>query len=471
MHKTITKEGDGVTATTTNDLVNRLQLSDFWGLSPVQRESILLKAIAESHAWHYVHNKAYRHTVTARGVGPTASQADLPRLLRPTAQTFKSYIEILGTPFPQTQPRAFLNWLADQLSVELPRERFTRLRPRYRTLEALLLDIERIFADLGFEVSTSSGTSGRSTIMVRDQAGIDKTAESFYLAFQRYLGMQADHRAIFVMPRHTRIAMVRMASFSVERTGFDRIHFTIPFPAHPDQVRIRTGRTFQPGWRGAIERKVWHPFMNWMNEQYVTPRAVRQTIDLLEQAEASREKVLLFGGWVHLHAVAQKIREKGRAIRLATGSLVGTGGGLKERYPFTPARIRSDLAQAIKLTDGQPAPFRDVFGMAEGNWAAMQCQQNSYHVPPWIYAVTLDEDDRFQQGSDTTGLLAFFDPFGGSRLFPAFFKTADQVRLINGAGGYDPAYLCSCGETGTYIARDSIQRVDLIDEAGCGAQI
>lgn len=471
MHQQIMENGGAFTAPTTANLVDRFQLADFWTMSPAQRESILLQAIAETHVQHYACNKAYRHTVAARGVGPAITRADLPRLLRPTAQTFKSYIDILGTPLPQTRPHAFLNWLADQLSVELPQEQFSRFSPRYRSLETLLQDIEDILDKLEFEVSTSSGTSGRATIMVRDRAGIDKTTESFYLAFQRYLGMQADHWAIFVMPRHTRIAMVRMAAFSVVRTGFARIHFTIPFPAHPDQVRIRTGRTFQPGWRGIMERRMWHPFMNWMNDRFVTPLAVRRTIALLKQAEAAGEKVLLFGGWVHLHAIAHKIRSTGQIIHLAPGSLLGTGGGLKERYPFTPAQIRHDVAQVIKLTNGQAVPFHDVFGMAEGNWAAMQCQQGNYHVPPWIYAVTLDEDDRFQEEPDATGLLAFFDPFGGGQLFPAFFKTADQVRLINGAGTYDPDRLCPCGESGAYFAQDSIQRVDLLDEAGCAAQI
>jgi hypothetical protein len=456
-------------------------LAGFWALAPAQREADLLAAIAAAHTWHYGHNRAYRQTVAARGVAESLDLAHdpparllparlLPRLVRPTAQTFKSYIDILGTPFPQDRPRAFVEWLADQLSVELPRERFDRFRPRYGSLEALLLDVERLLADFGLEVSTSSGTSGRATIMARDRASTDNTVESFYLAFQRYLGMVAVDRAIFVMPRQTRIAMARMASFSVKRLGLadDRIHFTIPFPAEPDRVRISAGRTFRPGWDGLLERRFWHPFMNWMQEHYVTPRAVRGTIDLLVQAEAAGEKVLLFGGWVQLHAIARELQAAGRALRLAPGSLLGTGGGLKELYPFNPAHIRADLAQVVELADGQPIPIRDVYGMAEGNWAAMQCRQGNYHVPPWIYARALDEDDRFQEAADAVGLLAFYDPYGGGRLFPAFFKTADQVRLVQGD---EDGRRCPCGEAGTYIAQDSIRRVDLFDEAGCAAQI
>jgi hypothetical protein len=211
--------------------------------------------------------------------------------------------------------------------------------------------------------------------------------------------------------------------------------------------------------------------MNWMQHRYVTPRAVRETIDLLERAETASEKVLVFGGWVQLHAIAQELQSAGRTLRLSPGSLLGSGGGLKELYPFTPAQIREDLAQAVKLSNGQAVPVRDVYGMAEANWVAMQCGHGSYHIPPWVYARTLDEDDCLQEDPDTVGLLAFFDPYGGGRLFPSFFKTADQVRLILADEGHDAQKRCRCGETGAYITQDSILRVDLLDEAGCAAQM
>ncbi|MFC2030585.1 hypothetical protein ACFLWA_07655 [Chloroflexota bacterium] len=465
------------------------ELAEFWTMPPAKRKTVLLEAIAATHSWHYGRNRAYRGTVGARGVGATIDLAAgstgrpagklaklLPRLTRPTAQTFKSYIDLLGSPFPQDQPLAFLEWLSAQVSVDLPRDRFALFRSRYRSLEAMLQDIERIYADFGFEILTSSGTSGRSTIMVRDQASTESTVESFYQAFKRYLGLQGVQRAIFVMPRQTRIAMARMAAFSVKRLGLtdDRIHFAIPFPADPDRVRIRAGRTFRSGWAGTAERRLWHPFIGWMQEYYVTPRAVRATIGLLEGAETANEKVLLFGGWVQLHAIAQELQQRGRILHLAPGSLLGTGGGLKELYPFAPAQIRQDLARVVVLSSAAPAipvPLRDFYGMAEGNWAAMQCGQGSYHIPPWIYAATLDDDDVLQEGPDTVGLLAFFDPYGGGRLFPAFFKTTDQVRLIRGEGAGEGHVACPCGEAGAYTTEDSIRRVDLLDEAGCAAQL
>ncbi len=456
-----------------NDQSNPTNLAEFWQLSPEQRTSILSKGIEEAHSWHYLRNKAYRHAMEAREIGPKVGQDDFARLLRPTAQTFKSYIDVLDTPFPQDEPRQFLDWIADQISIPFPRDRFDRFRRRYPSLESFLKDFEHVYKDFGFEVSTSSGTSGRSTIMVRDHAGMDITAQSFYLCFQRYFGMQIDHRTIFVMPKQTRITMARMVSFSFWRVGIpeDHAHFTIPFPAYPDQVRIRSGRTFRDGWRGEVERRLWHPFMNRINDGYVMPNAIRESIRLLEKAENAGEKVLLFGGWIQLHDIAQKVQASGKSLHLSPGSLLGTGGGFKEQTSLTPEEIRDFVGQVIRMNDGRPIPLRDVYGMAEGNWAAMQCSQGNYHIPPWIFSVTLDKNDRIQDGPDNTGLLAFFDPYGGGNLFPSFFKTTDRVRLVNGGKVYDDNFTCPCGDTGAFITQGSIKRVDLLDEAGCAAQV
>ncbi len=138
---------------------------------------------------------------------------------------------------------------------------------------------------------------------------------------------------------------------------------------------------------------------------------------------------------------------------------------MKEQYPFTPAQIRADLAAAFG-----GAPISDVYGMAEANWAAFECMAGNHHIPPWVYVVVTDDDDHIAPGPDATGLLAFFDPIGGGSLIPPFFQTADRVRLINGGSNYDSALACPCGYDSPYIQND-IRRVDLIEEAGCAAQV
>jgi hypothetical protein len=448
-------------------------------MPPTEREVVLLNAITETHAWHYHRNIAYRRLVESRNVGPELRSWELARVLRPTAQTFKSYVGAIGTAFPEERPAAFLAWLADHLSIELPRQRFGEFQNRYPTLEKFLLHIEAVYRDLGFEVTTSSGTSGRATIMVRDRDTVDLAVDCFVRATLAIWGVGGEHNGIFMMPRRTRIAMARTARFGAERLGMEgdgRAHFTIPFPADPDRVRIRTGRTFRAGWRGALEKRLWHPFSRWMDEQLVQPRAIAQTIALLEEAAGADRPTLLFGSLVQLHALSRELQSQGygrngRRLCLPDQSLVGTGGGLKQLYPFSSMQIRQEIHKVLGLQSGEPAPVRDVMGMAEANWAAPQCQAGNYHLPPWVYVVALDDDDEILTGAEVVGLLAFLDPFGGGRLFPSFFKTTDQVRLVNGGGGYQAVSRCSCGHDTPYLVDGTIQRVDLLEEAGCAGQL
>ncbi|MFM8322993.1 MAG: hypothetical protein ACKOC5_18950, partial [Chloroflexota bacterium] len=167
--------------------------------------------------------------------------------------------------------------------------------------------------------------------------------------------------------------------------------------------------------------------------------------------------------------LALALQAAGRKLHLAPGSLLGSGGGFKEQYPFSQPRIRADLNETVRLASGEAAPIRDVYGMSEANWVAMQCEQGNYHCPPWVLPGVLDEDGRFLSGlavdgeRPVSGLLAFFDPLGSGDLFPSFFRTADRVTIVPGG--------CACGEPGAYLLDRSVQRVDLLEEAGCAAQV
>ena len=108
--------------------------------------------------------------------------------------------------------------------------------------------------------------------------------------------------------------------------------------------------------------------------------------------------------------------------------------------------------------------------MAEADWAAFECPRGNYHIPPWVYAVVTDDADRIVRAPVASGMLAFFDPVAGGDLIPPFFQTADHVTLVNGGSQYDPALACGCGYDSAYIA-GRIRRVDLMEEAGCAAQL
>ncbi len=438
------------------------RLDDWFAIPPPRRSQILLRLTAEAHRYHFERNTAYRRTVMARGVTADFNPPDLERLLRPSALTFKGYTESVG-PFPQDNPQALLRWLADQLSIPLDQARWSAFRPHYGTLEALLCDIERLYADSGLEIVTSSGTSGRASLVVRNAETVALAVEAFFSGIQRAWGIGRGVAMIFVMPRDTRVAMARVARFGTQQLEWaadSPVYYTMPFSATPDLLRIRAGRVFRPGVQGVIERRVLNPFMEWGNAHQATPRAIALTAARLRECAAASQPVMLLGGLVQLHAVA-----RAGAIRLPAGSRVATGGGMKENYPFTPAQIRADLVAAFGNV-----PVSDVYGMAEANWAAFECPEGNYHIPPWVYAVVTDEDDRIIDEPDATGLLAFLDPVGGGKLIPPFFQTADRVRLLNSGSCYDRTRVCPCGYDTPFID-GGIQRVDLVDEAGCAGQL
>jgi hypothetical protein len=434
-------------------------LAEFWALGETERERLLLEGISRVHAFHFQRNTAYRNTVAARGVGPRVSPVELPRLLRATSLTFKTYVDVLGTPFAQDRPAGFLDWLAEQVSVDLRPDQH-HLQSGYRSLEGLLGALEKTYPDSRLELLTSRGTSGHASIIPRDRLSADLTGESFSLSLQRYLGMGADNRAILMMPKRTRIATARMARSGVQRVGLasNRVHSTVPFPARPDQ-QLRAGRTYRTGWRGFVERSVSRPVMTLLQDRFFDAQAVEAAVSRLVPAEARGEQVVLFGSPAQLHDIASFLLDGGRTVTLAPGSLLVTAGGIQDADQSAPAETRVDLGRAFKLPDGEPVPLRDVFAMAEANWAAIQCHQGNYHIPPWVHAVTVDDDEALRKEARSTGLLAFFDPFGGGELFPSFFRTADRVTLVRGI-------TCPCGKPGSYLEKASIRRIDLMAEVG-----
>ena len=450
---------------------------DFYAMTPQQRFNNLFSAIKNTHNYHYQNNFAYRTSVNAKGVGKQISEQDLVRILRPTSQVFKSYIDILGTSFPQDKPKEFLEWLQANISIQLPQIPNSQLKSHYRTLEEFLSFLERNYYDLGVEIGTSSGTTGRATIMVHHKLSADKAAEAYQLSVYSLWGTFNQHQFIFVMPSETRIVMARIARTATARLGLGtRAHFTIPFSATPDQVRIRSGRLFEPGFKGKIEQRILHPFMVWMNENYVKSKYVNLTIDQLEKHAKSKENILLFGGFIQLHHIYQGLVERGytsNQTKLSFGneSIIGTGGGMKEQYPFTTLQIIQDLQSILQLENGQQIPHRDVYGMAEANWAAGQCKKGNYHIPPWVLTAIVNEEDQIVESSSATGLLAFYDPLTDMGLYPHFYKTADRVTLVNGWKNTQEANRCPCGHSTAYLLKDSISRQDRLDEAGCAGQI
>ncbi len=239
-----------------------MNLEGFLAQSAEGRREMLLSAIRAQHEYHFERNAAYRQALAGRGVKSGDCPNNLALFLRPASLTFKGYADRIG-PFPQDDPVGFLRWLGEQLSIPLSDDRWSAFRRRYGTLEALLLDIERIYAHLGLEIVTSTGTSGRASMVVRDATTIELAVNAFFTGIRQVWGIQRGTALVFVMPRDTRVAMARTARFGTRQLDWaadSPIYYTVPFAATPDQLRIRAG-----WWSDAACTRSWHgPTSTWL---------------------------------------------------------------------------------------------------------------------------------------------------------------------------------------------------------------
>ncbi len=231
-------------------------------------------------------------------------------------------------------------------------------------------------------------------MVVRDQATIELAMAAFFSGIRRVWGIERGASLIFVMPRETRVAMARTARLGTRHLDWasdGEVHFTVPFAATPDQLRIRAGRTFSPGLAGQVERRILNPFMGWANEHLAGPRYIAETLTRLRASAASGRPTMLLGGLVQLHAIARELIGRGQsspspvALRLPPGSRVPRAAVSREQYPWTPV-ARFGMTSAAALGD---VPVSDVYGMAEANWAAaFECAAGNHHIPPWVAAVS-----------------------------------------------------------------------------------
>ena len=178
--------------------------------------------------------------------------------------------------------------------------------------------------------------------------------------------------------------------------------------------------------------------------------------EFLLAAQAAGRRVLVFGAPYHVERLCRELGTLGGGIALPAGSAVVTGGGWKS---FAGARIpRAELARLAADSLGlSPNAMIDAYSTAELNCALVSCREGSYHIPPLIEPVLLDEALRGEIGATGYGTLGFLDPFATS--YPGFIITGDRAQLVDER--------CACGLTGFAIVGD-IERAPREEVKGCG---
>jgi len=153
------------------------------------------------------------------------------------------------------------------------------------------------------------------------------------------------------------------------------------------------------------------------------------------------------------------LEERDITLKLAEqDALVLTAGGWKKREGASVSR--EALTARIEAFLGIPATsVRDAYNMVELNTVLFECEAHRKHIPPWLIATTRRPSDLSVGQSGEEGILSFCDPTAQS--YPAFVLSDDFGIVEEGR--------CRCGRYGATLTMT--RRIAAIEERGCGLSL
>ena len=344
--------------------------------------AVMEMLVAERHRRWRTGIPVYGRIAGETGVGDSAELPTIVDAMLFSTDVFKSYApEALD----QGDFEAMGDWLRDVSSC----------RPSPGTAAAGdLREWRAALAREGVRVSLSSGTSGRPSLVPRDEATWDALCNN-----GRYYADDSGTRPgafdlLVLMPPGDALGL-QSAAIGLARSA-GAAHFL-------------DGDDFG----GAIA--------------------------FLATSIAGARPVIVFGPPHRAAALCDAIAADGRAQPLAPGSRLITGGGWKGARPIDSGELEESVRGALGLEGGA---MTDAYSATELNCVLSRCPEGRYHAPPLIQPLLFDDALEWNPDAETTGLLGFFDPFAAS--YPGLLVTGDQGHLTR-----EP---CSCGLTGWSIS-------------------
>ena len=319
----------------------------------------------------------------------------------------------------------------------------------------------------GYFISCSSGTTGKSAMLIASQKDMDWSKIDTVGVFSWGSGVEPkqDRKMIGCapvasVPKNLTIGEAQRAAFA--NPGWERFNYPVP----PITVGSLTKMVVM---RKKISDGTARPeeiaeFENTSQErQLVLDKAV---ILAAEEIIANREKKLMVSGlWSGLYAVAKVVRDMGYSAKdFHPDNCIYVGGGLKR------ALLPDDYQEYVHETFNIPhnRDFQN-YSMQELNSGMPKCREcGRYHLPPWIIPMILDKDgDKLLpydlNGGEIEGRAAFFDLSLDGRWGGVI--TGDKISL-----DYRPGI---CSHKGPSIRNNIARFADLEgdDKIGCAGTI
>jgi hypothetical protein len=317
----------------------------------------------------------------------------------------------------------------------------------------------------GFFVSCSSGTTGKSAMLVASQKDMDWCRKEAVAAYSWGSGVRpARDRRIFGMAPVAQVARNHATGEAYTAALQDPHYERFVYPVPPITVGSLTQMVVL---RKSIADGTAKPEEL---AQYETLSAARQkavddAVGITARAvvEARGSKLHVSGLWAGLYNVAKAVRDMGYSAKdFHPENSIYVGGGLKR------AKLPEDYREFVYETFNiRPERNYQNYSMQELHSGMPRCKAgNRYHVPPWVVPLLLDKtgDKLLPIGKgETEGRAAFFDLSLDGRWGGVI--SGDRIAI-----DFSP---CACGNRGPSI-RDNIVRYSDIegdDKIGCAGTV
>ena len=398
--------------------------------------------------------KLLAHRAKEAGVTEVRSLDDAVTLLFPHT-AYKSYPE---------------NWLLEEKWDKLTKWLGTISAHPIRAIDMEnIVDVDDWINRLqaaGHYISCSSGTTGKSAMLIASQADMDWSKIDTVEVFSWGSGVEprADRKMMGLapvakVPKNEVIGDAQRAAFG------DPAKEMFQYPVPPITVGSLTRMVVL---RKAVADGTARPgdLAEFEETSRVRQDAMDRAVDIAADAmiEHRAEKLYIAGMWNALYGVAKAVRERGYSAKdFDPDNCIYIGGGLKR------AQLPEDYQQFVHETFNIPEGrhFQN-YSMQELNSGMPKCREGGrYHVPPWIVPMILNKDGdallTHDYSGEVEGRAAFFDLSLDGRWGGVI--TGDKIAL-----DYSP---CACGNAGPSIRDDIARFADLEgdDKIGCAGTV
>jgi long-chain-fatty-acid---luciferin-component ligase len=397
-----------------------------------EAQAMRFKAVRYAFTRHYTLNRFYHTYCDRMGVAPDdlKTDDDLAKIPLIPDVTFKAH----------PSGEEFAHWIADIYTGDVPAVNIP-------SANASFDDVINAYNAAGLVVSYSTGTSGRHSVIPRDE----RNFYTFQYAAAK-LGMSmrdgtADDHSLSLFPRPTNANLGAARATEIADLLNKDNSYGLDFKI--------TAEVTSKAMSGARRQESAQQFVEEQMRQ-----VLQNGIKWLYRYERSTDRIAVLTPPVLFAACMDILEQQEKRFEFGERAWILTVGGWKtrenERIPSEDFRRRVTNILGIPEIN-----VLDYYGMIEMNASFQTCPEGHYYHLPYTHLKPFVLDSDLEPvGYGELGRFAFLDPLANT--YPGFIMSGDEVRLLEQC----PA----CDRLGPVLDH-AIGRLSSEEMRGCAAQV